>query len=173
MAYNPVSGVEIWRAKAMGGEVLPSPVYSDGIVFTAVETVKLRAIKVDGAGDITANNILWSAEEGLPDITGPLCDGPRVYLISSSGTMTCYDAKNGKKLWEHDIDFTVKGCATLVGDLIYVIGDAGNSVILRAGGEYQEVARSGLGEEVLSTAAIADGRLYIRGRKSLFCIGVK
>jgi len=173
MAYNPADGAEIWRAKAMGGEVLPSPVYSDGLVFVAVETVKARAIKVDGTGDITASNIVWTAEEGLPDITGPLCDGPRVYLINSSGTMTCYGAKDGKKLWEHDLDVTFKACATLVGDLIYLIGDNGNSLVLKTGDEYKEIARSGLGEEVLSTPAVMDSRLLVRGRKNLFCIGFK
>jgi len=33
------------------------------------------------------------------------------------------------------------------------------------------LARNELGEVVRATAAIADGRLYIRGNRHLYCIG--
>jgi outer membrane protein assembly factor BamB len=37
--------------------------------------------------------------------------------------------------------------------------------------KYQLLARNTLGETVRSSPAVADGRLYIRGDKHLFCIG--
>jgi len=43
----------------------------------------------------------------------------------------------------------------------------------QAGNEFKQLARNDLGEEVLSTPAYADGRIYIRGKKHLICIGVK
>ena len=170
MGYDPSSGKEIWRVKAMSGEVLPSPVYSDGLVYTAIEGEKLNAIKVDGEGDVTATHVAWSADDGLPDIVGPLCDGPRVYLTTSAGTLTCFDAKTGKKLWYKDLDVTVKASTTVAGDKLFVFSDSGIGIIVQAGNEFKEIARIGMGEEVFSTPAFADGRMYVRTKKTLFCI---
>lgn len=172
MAYDPASGAEVWRAKAMSGEVLPSPVYSSGVVYVAIEGEKINAIPVKGSGIVTSN-ILWSADEGLPDIVGPLTDGERVYLVNSGGTATCYDAKTGKKLWEKDIELAIKGSTTLVGDKVYGIAESGAGIVFQAGNEFKQLARNDLGEEVLSTPAYASGRIYVRGKKHLFCIGVK
>ncbi|MFA5191081.1 MAG: PQQ-binding-like beta-propeller repeat protein [Verrucomicrobiia bacterium] len=174
MAYDPATGKEIWRAEALSGEVTPSPVFGAGLVFTAIEGEKLAAIKPDGSGDVTKTHVVWSAEDGLPDVSSPLCDGKRVYLATSAGQITCFEATKGKKLWEKELDnMSFKSSPALAGDKVYIFGDKGACIVLQAGDTYKEVARAELGEEVLSSPAFADGRIYIRGKKSLFCIGSK
>jgi len=173
MGYDPSNGQEIWRAKAMSGEVVPSPVYVDGVVYTAVENEKLRAIKADGRGDVTATNILWGAEEGMPDIISPLCDGPRAYVMTSGGVLTCYDSKTGKKLWNKDLDANIKSSFSVAGDKIYAFTENGTALVYKTGEQCEEVSRQGMGEGVFASPAFANGRIYIRGLKSLFCIGVK
>ena len=37
IAYDPADGSEIWRAKCLKGDVGPSPVFADGIVYVANE----------------------------------------------------------------------------------------------------------------------------------------
>jgi outer membrane protein assembly factor BamB len=174
IAYDPATGKELWRAEALSGEVTPSPVFGAGFVFTAMEGEKLAAIKPDGSGDVSKTHVAWSAEDGLPDISSPLCDGQRVYLATSGGEITCYNAANGKKLWEKEFDsISFKSSAALAGDKVYIFSDKGTCIILQAGDTYQEVGRGEVGEEVLSSPAFADGRFYIRGKKTLFCIGSK
>ncbi|MCX6910041.1 MAG: PQQ-binding-like beta-propeller repeat protein [Verrucomicrobia bacterium] len=174
MAYDPATGKEIWRAEALSGEVTPSPIFGAGFVFTAIEGEKLAAIKPDGSGDVTKTHVAWSAEDGLPDVSSPLCDGQRVYLATSTGTITCFEATKGKKLWEKELDnISFKSSPALAGDKVYIFSDKSTCVVLQAGDTYKEVARAELGEEVLSSPAFADGRIYVRGKKSLFCIGSK
>ncbi|MBI5684305.1 MAG: PQQ-binding-like beta-propeller repeat protein [Verrucomicrobia bacterium] len=174
MAYDPATGKEVWRAEALSGEVTPSPVFGAGLVFTAIEGEKLAAIKPDGEGDVTKTHVAWSAEDGLPDVSSPLCDGQRVYLATSTGEITCYDAAKGKKLWNKELDnISFKSSPALAGDKIYIFCDKGTCIVLQAGDTYKEVAKADLGEEVLSSPAFADGRIYVRGKKSLFCIGSK
>ena len=174
IAYDPATGKELWRAETLSGEVTPSPVFGAGFVFTAMEGEKLAAIKPDGSGDVSKTHIAWSAEDGLPDISSPLCDGQRVYLATSGGEITCYSAANGKKLWEKEFDsISFKSSAALAGDKVYIFSDKGVCIILQAGDTYKEIGRADVGEEVLSSPAFADGRLYIRGKKTLFCIGGK
>ncbi len=173
IAYDPANGSEIWRAKALYGEVTPSPIFANGLVFAGIEGEKFSAIRPDGAGDVTTNHVVWSVDDGLPDIPSPLCDGKRVYLLTSGGTLTCLDAQSGKKLWDHELELGFKSSPGLAGDRIYLFSDKSTVVQVQAGPEFKELARCEMGEEFLSSPSFADGRLLIRGKKTLFCIGQK
>ena len=48
---------------------------------------------------------------------------------------------------------------------------AGDVYVFAAEPTFRLLARSELGEGVRATAAVADGRLYIRGERHLYCIG--
>lgn len=173
ISYDASNGTELWRAQALYGEVTPSPIFHDGIVYTAMDGENLCAIKPDGTGDVTKTHIAWKADEGLPDIVSPFCDGKRVYVVSSGGAVTCYNAKDGKKLWNKEFEVPFKSSPAMSGDRIYLFNDKGLCVIIQAADEYKEIARPDLGEEILSSPAFADGRLYIRGKTNLFCLGAK
>jgi outer membrane protein assembly factor BamB len=171
VSYNPTNGLEIWRAKALYGEVTPSPISANGMVYVAMDGEALSAWKTDGAGDVTKTHKAWSFDEGLPDICTPLCDGQRIYMLNSSGTLTVVDVVTGKKLYEQEFDFPYKASPSAAGDKIYLCGDKGMVVVFEAGAKYKEIARSDMGEELLASPAFADGRIYIRGKQNLFCLG--
>jgi len=59
----------------------------------------------------------------------------------------------------------------LIDGKVYLISEDGIVFVYAATGKYQLLARNPLGETVRSSPAVADGRLYIRGEKHLFCIG--
>ncbi|MCX7826299.1 MAG: PQQ-binding-like beta-propeller repeat protein [Verrucomicrobiae bacterium] len=173
IAHDAATGKEVWRSKNLFGEVVPSATFANGLVFTAMEGETLTAIRPDGTGDVTKTHVVWVAEEGLPDIASPLCDGERVYLATGGGEVTAYDAKTGKKVWAKELDASFKSSPSLAGDRVYVFSDKGVCYVLQAGAEFKELARNELGEEVLSTPAFADGRIYVRAKHHLFCIGGK
>jgi outer membrane protein assembly factor BamB len=173
IAYDPANGSEIWRAEVLYGEVTPSPIFSAGLVFTVMEGEKLSAIRPDGTGDVTKTHVAWSGEDGLPDICSPLSDGQRIYLLTTGGTVTCYDIATGKKLWEKETELSCHSSPSLAGDRIYILSDKGPGLVIQAGPEFKEIARTELGEEVLSTPAFADGRVYIRAKQHLFCLATK
>ena len=173
ISYNPADGNEIWRAKVLYGEVTPSPVFGLGMVFTVQEGEKLAAIKPDGTGDVTTNHVVWSADEGLPDICSPLCDGKYVYLCTSHGTITCYDGLTGKKQWEHEYETEFHSSPSVAGDRIFLFSGKGAVIQLQAGPTFKELSKIEMGEEISSSPAFADGRWYIRSKNYLWCIGVK
>ena len=57
----------------------------------------LSAIRADGQGDVTETHILWKGEDGLPDTCSPLATEEYVFLLASDGTLTCYDAEEGRQ----------------------------------------------------------------------------
>jgi outer membrane protein assembly factor BamB len=171
ISYDPLNGQEIWRAQCLNGDVAPSPIYAGGLVFAAVTEAKLVAIRPDGHGDVTKTHIAWSADDGLPDIVSPISNGQVVLLVDSNGALTCYDAANGKKLWDHAYDNAFRASPLLVNNHFMLLDVTGVMHTLDAGRAFKEIGTSALGEATDCTPAVGDGRLYIRGKTHLFCIG--
>ena len=97
-------GAELWRAECLNGEITPSPVFAGGLLFVASPSEKLLAIRPDGQGDVTKTHVVWTGEDNVPDVTSPTSNGELVFAVTTSGMLTCLDAKDGKKQWEHDFD---------------------------------------------------------------------
>jgi outer membrane protein assembly factor BamB len=172
--YDPQNGKELWALECMGGEVGPSPGYADGMVFVANEFVRLAAIKL---GD--KPQLAWEGNDGLPNVASPLATSEYVFLASSGGTVTCWDAKKGGTLWKQELTDGFYSSPILVGDRIYLTDLAGATHMIKADKTYLHIGsceleeKRELGEKVVCTPAFMDGRIYIRGEKNLYCIGEK
>ena len=87
--------------------------------------------------------------------------------------VTCYDAKDGKKHWEHELGEECKASPSIVGDKLVLITTKGTLVVAEVAREFKEVSRAKLGEPAFASPAFAQGRMFVRGMKHLFCIGAK
>src|SRR5205807_2466 len=94
MAYDPIDGAEIWRAKYDGYSVIPRPVFGHGMIFisTGYNNPVVMAIKVDGTGDVTKSHIVWTTNKGTPHTPSLLLVGAELYMISDNGLASCLDA---------------------------------------------------------------------------------
>jgi outer membrane protein assembly factor BamB len=170
ISYDLKTGVEIWRANCLSGDVVASPVHAGGLVFTAMEYSNLSGIRLDGRGDVTDTHVAWSVEGDLPSICTPLHDGNRLYCLSSPGILTCWAPETGQLQWEGDTDASFQASPVLAAGRVYMFGDEGVCVIIKAADKYEEVGKPELGEECAATPAFVGGRIYARGKSSLFCI---
>ncbi len=173
MGYAPADGKERWRANLLNADIAPTPVYSNGLVFVTNAYATLAAVRLGGAGDVTKTHVAWQADEGLPDCVSPLCDGERLYLFDATGLMTCYDAKEGKKLFEKEFNDPFVASPVLVGKTIYNLDTKGVMHLLEAGPAFKGIGTAPLGEEAYASPAVFRNRIYIRGRQHLFALGVK
>ena len=170
IAYRPADGKEIWRAKCLRQDVGPSPTSADGMVYVANQFPALSAIQPSGQGELKA---LWSGEDGLPDISSPLATPQFVLLLTSSGTLTCYEAKQGKKLWEQEFDdVQFKASPGMAGKYVYLFADKGKFLVVEPGFEgCKKVSEGTMGDEVVASPAFQNGRMFVRTKSKLFCIG--
>ena len=174
IAYDPPTGKELWRAKCMRGDVATSPAYANDLVYVACDQTSIAAIKPDGSGDVTASKIAWQQEDnGLPDICSLLCDGPRLYSVYM-GKLHAFDALTGDHLWQFDTKATIQASPSMFNGRIHILTNKGIMISGEASKEgFKETARSALGEGTGASPAFAPGRIYLRGKKHLFCIGTK
>lgn len=172
IAYNPADGKEIWKAKCMEGDVAPSPVFTNGLIYVGCDRTCIAAIKPDGSGDVTETHLAWKQEDaGLPDMCSLLCDGPRVYTLVF-GILYAFDAKTGKALWEHDTKVKFEASPSLFNGKLHLLGSKGEWLSGTADDQgFKETGRNKLGEDIGASPAFMPGRIYLRGEKNLYCIG--
>ncbi len=174
IAYDPATGKELWRVECLGGDVAPSPVFAGGLIFVANTGANLAAIRPGGAGDVTKTHVAWMAMDDLPDIVSPVSNGSLVLTVVTYGVLTCYDAKTGKKAWTHSYDnLMFRSSPTVVGDRIYLLDEKGVMHIIAAGRAFKELGTAALGEQSNCSPAFVNGRIYVRGKYNLYCIGAK
>jgi outer membrane protein assembly factor BamB len=173
IGYAAKDGAEVWRAECLDGEVTPSPVFAGVTLFVISPASKLQSIRPDGKGEVTQTHLGWMGEDGIPDITSPVSNGELVFVVDSSGVVTCYDAKTGRKQWEHDLEDEFRASPSLADGHLYLVSKKGTLVVLDAAREFHELARSSLGEEVSASPAFAPHKIIIRGTKHLICLGGK
>jgi outer membrane protein assembly factor BamB len=170
IAYNPGDGTELWRADCLGADVAPSPVYANGLVFVIEPHMNTLAIRPDGHGDVTETHIAYKIDFA-PDICSPVSNGEMLFLLSTDGLLCCYKTEDGTKLWEKELREYFQASPSLVGDKLYLLSEEGTMFIVETGAEYKEAAKIELGEKCFASPAFADGRIYIRGKENLYCIG--
>ena len=59
----------------------------------------------------------------------------------------------------------------LAGERLYLTNSKGATFIIRVGDTFEQTGRCELGEPVDSSLAMLDGRIYIRAKKHVYCIG--
>jgi len=174
ISYDAESGVEIWRAEFEAEDIAPIPVYAGGMVFAVMPNDLVMAIRADGQGDVTKTHVAWENDEvDAPDICSPVTNGELLFVLSTDGSLTCMNVKDGKMVWNKDLDEMFQASPSIVGGKLVLLSEKGNLVVAEVGREYKEISRSKLGERCYASPAFADGRMYIRSKKNLYCISKK
>ncbi len=134
----------------------------------------LQAVRGGGSGDVTKTHVLWKKVNKAPDhVVSPLVVHGRLLLIKSGGFSSGFDVANGEPLWQRQRIGNEGGylASPIFGDgKIFVAGQNGVVVVLEDGPTPQTLATNDMGEPIIGTPAIADGRLYLRTRTKLFCL---
>jgi outer membrane protein assembly factor BamB len=141
------------------------------------------AVRAGASGDIslkqgeTSNaGIAWSQPRNGPEMASPLVYEGYVYVLrQNGGTVTCYDAKTGKQVYRERIPRAAGFWASpwACDGKVFCLDDSGTTHILQAGPEFKVLGKNTINEMCWSSAAVADGALFLRGVDHLYCIKKK
>ena len=134
----------------------------------------IQAVRVGGSGDVTKTHMLWNLNNKAPsNIASPLLVDGRLFVVKKGGISSCFDAKDGKEIWyqKRIRNFGNYYASPIAGDgKIYVTGENGNIVVLESGPKLKVLAKNDMGDSLVATPAIDDGKIFIRTRQKLFCV---
>lgn len=177
IAYDPATGRERWRMRGLESNAVTTPLVGDDVVvLSSGYPSKISvAVRPGGEGDITDGpRVLWRYNKGSAYVPSPILYEGLVYLLSDRGRLSCLDARTGDVRYEGGkLEGSFMASPVAVDGHILVMSQEGETFVVRAGPEFEVLRRNPLEEPIGASAAIAGGRLYIRGQEHLFAIGEK
>ena len=173
-SVNPDTGETRWSCRGPSDVSVAGLSYGDGLVFvTAGYPERTRmGVRVDGSGDVTATHIAWKSRRQVAYVPSPVYHDGHFYSVLDEGMVCCFNAKTGESVWDQRLDGRFRSSLVMAGVNIYATNDKGVSTVFRATPRgFESVSVNDLQEFCYATPAIADGRIYLRTGKNLFCIG--
>lgn len=117
-------------------------------------------------------HLLWQLRRDVPYVTCFLESNNQVYYVADKGVAGCLDLKTGKVHWTQRLAGNFTSSPILVDGKVIAINEEGELFVFNASPmKYENLGRLKLGESVLASPAMADGKLYVRGQHHLYCIG--
>jgi outer membrane protein assembly factor BamB len=177
-SYDLETGKVIWECAGLTRNVIPSPVYADGIVYlmSGYRGNALLAIDLSRAsGDITDSDaIVWRTDQNTPYTPCPvLMDNKIWYLKANNGYLTCLDARDGTVYYSSQRLEEIRNIFTspvAVNDRLYIAGTNGSFYVVGAGTAFEIIAKNTLDDSFYASPVILGDDLFIRGVKALYCI---
>jgi len=173
-SYNPDDGSKYWYVNGPSEDFCSSPVYNEksGLVLLSSAWPQriLLAIKPDGAGDVTESHVAWQTMKGAVYVPSPICTDDYLYTTMTNGNVHCTEIATGNILWVEDMGPQYSS-PVLANGLVYMPNDEGLITVIKPGPTFETIARNAIGERMNASAALSNGKIYLRGDKHLFCIG--
>ncbi|MDQ3071068.1 MAG: PQQ-like beta-propeller repeat protein [Acidobacteriota bacterium] len=176
-AYNPDDGEVLWKVGHRNGEVIPTPVVGQGLVFASFgRQGPTLAIRPGGSGDVTSTHVAWQTVKGAPYVPSTLLYGNELYMINDQTSVaTAYEAKSGAVLWQGRLgELAVNGfSASPVGvdGKVFFTNEEGETFVLKAGKTFELLHVNKVNEPVLASPAMVGGTWYFRTPGHLMAVG--
>ena len=176
--HDLATGKELWRLNGLNprnnsaNRTIASPVVTDSLIYASSRVRPLVAIRTGGRGDISESHRVWSTNNG-PDVPTPVTDGKYFYIVNDKGITWCLNANTGETIWGTErIEMGIYSSSPVLADgKIYITSEDGITTVMKAGPNFEILARNNLDDYSLSSVAISEGQLFLRTAQYLYCIG--
>jgi outer membrane protein assembly factor BamB len=169
---DPESGKVLWWCAAQGD--VSSPAIGGGVVYCdSGRGGPGTAVDPTGTGDVTKTHRKWQTDKAAGGFASPVIVGENLYRLANNGVLKCWKASSGDVVYSERMDGVSTTASPFVTPegLIY-FASAGKTFIVEAGPTFKVVAVNDLGENGgQASAAVADGRIFLKGTRHLFCVG--
>ncbi|MBP90525.1 MAG: hypothetical protein CMJ64_28090 [Planctomycetaceae bacterium] len=176
-SYDLDNGDIIWQCSGLTGNVTPCPIVDGDVVYcmSGYEGYSLLALPLNARGDISnSDKTVWSRNNGTPYVPSPvLYDGILYFTQSNQAILTAVDSRTGKTLLKRS---RIPGVSNIYSSpvgadgRVYFTGRNGATVVLKRSNKLEVLMTNKLDDEFNASPAIAGRQLFLRGRKSLYCL---
>lgn len=179
-SYDARNGKVLWESAGLGSNVIPVPVYHNGMVYvmSGHRDPKLMAIKLGKDGDISNSEaIAWSHTRGVAYTTSPVLYDNKLYVVTDNGMISAFNAATGEAFYAQTRlpkGYNLKASPVGANGKLYLATEDGDVLVVKMGEKFEVLSVNTLEDQVfIATPVIADGEIYLRGQNTLFCISEK
>lgn len=182
-----LQGNLLYELSGLSSITIATPYSANGLLYVSSGYIAdpnrpIYAIRPGASGDITLDEgetsneyIAWSQPEAAPYNPSTVIYGDQVYVLYDRGIFASYDAKSGELIYEKKRlsggrSFTSSPWA--YDGKIFCLSEFGETFIIKAGPEFEQLGTNQLSSEELcmATPAIVGERLILRTGDALVCI---
>ena len=180
-----LDGTLLWELSGMTVNVVPTPFAQDGLVYISSGYPggmprPVYAIRPGASGDISLGSgqngndfIVWYQPRlGTYNTSALVYDGA-YYTLLDRGFLLSHDARTGREIYGRTrvrpgSGFTASPWA--YNGRIFLLGEDGDTFVVRAGSEFELLRTNSLNEMALATPAVVNGSLLLRTQSKLYRI---
>ena len=107
IAYDILTGKEVWRVVQGEDSTISMPVTENGIVYfytgfvtpgEGEQYAELLAVDPAGSGDVTSTHVKWRFKGAVLQLLTPLIKDGLIYTVDTKNNLFCIDAATGKQV---------------------------------------------------------------------------
>ncbi len=166
-AYDASNGEVLWSYKREKLGSIPSPVVAEDLIV--VPGNPSVALRVSEGGQ---PEVVWKSRKLAAAYASPVVHQGRIYGTTGVG-ITCLDAATGEEIWRERLGHGFSASPVLADGKLYVAKESGDVSVVQLGDKPKILANNALKETLLATPAIANGAIYLRTDKHLYCIAAE
>ena len=192
-AIKPQTGETVWSFPAAKRAVNTGVVIKGNTVFMShgdenFDTVDMGLIAAfDGSESGTISTRKWSTTGVKFRTSSPVLDGDRLYQIDGGGTLHSFDTETGQEYWTQRLGNAQQAPLVMGDGKLYAGTNGGSFFIIRPHPDRAEVlsqvtlpdstnsccGSEGTPEQIVSGAAISNGRVFFVSSDAVYAIGPK
>jgi outer membrane protein assembly factor BamB len=182
IAYNPLTGEEIWRVVQGEDSTIAMPFSEGGLVYFYSSFVtgpdgekyaELLAVNPEGKGDVTGTHVVWRRKSPILQLLTPLIKDGLIYTVDTRNMLYCLDSKTGQELYSKRLKEKYNASPVFAGGDVYFTSVSGETLIIKAGNRFQILAENKLPGDVYATPAFVRNSILLRTESQLYRIGIK
>lgn len=173
IAYDPLSGEELWRIDhGSGFSNVPAPIFDGEKVYlnTGFGRAQLWAISVKGAAAGSQPDVKWRHQQQMPTMPSPVVADGRIFVISDGGVASCLNAADGEVVWRERVPGQYSASALLGAGRVYFGSHDGRTAVLAASDKFAKLAENKLDGKLMASPAVLEGDLVLRTDTHLYRI---
>jgi len=181
-AYDPETGKLLWKLGPNSEVTVATPVVGDGLIYITGGYPPVRpiyAVRSAASGDISlpkdktsSDVVAWSNTSGTY-IPTPIYYRGILYTCGNDGVLSAYDANTGERIFRARVGSGGSFSASPIAadGKLYFSNEDGDVFVVRAGRQYEQLAKNSMKEVIMSTPAISDGLIIVRTLGHVYGIG--
>lgn len=182
-SYDPHTGNELWLLAPNSEVIIATPFEAGGLVYVSAGYPPARpiyALRPGHRGDLSLTDgeqastaLAWAKNRGGAYMPTPIAYRGLFYIGHHDGRLAVYDAATGERAYRARFSRggTFTGSPVASDGRLYFPTEDGLLYVVAAGPQYRELAIHDFGEPLMTTPAISDGLLLIRGSEHLWGVG--
>ncbi len=179
VAYDVKNGKIVWTCEgnrhSRGALAYSAPVIVGDMCFVTGGFLGVRlGVRLGGKGDVTGTHRLWRFEKNPQNIGSPVTVGGYVFRANArKGGLDCVDPKTGRVQWTHKGKAgTFWASIVMVNGLLYATDQNATTIVYKPNPKkFELVAANRVDGKCNATPTVANGKIFIRTMKNLYCIG--